>query len=408
MHAAGVEDTRGDADAATSARDDRAHRDGTDLGHSSADESETAASEPAAHAPDEDEDAAGAAPKTKNELGDDQVAMPAITHIAPEELALLQPIGRINSVVDSVVLVAQDVCADPAAGNQEAPPTECDVLDSGSLLCLEGGRVLGFVYETFGSVHAPMYSVRFSSADDVDRVRIVPGMRVCFLPGSSTLVTTKAIRTKGSDASNIWDEEIAVDEAEYSDDEEEANAKRRAKQARRGQAPSPPRSSTGDVDPATASLGPLGGAPEPAAPPRGPPRKRRERQRRSHEPRAWHPGDAGNGLPKRPRVQEGAAGGVSAPHINPRFAQQWMRAGSGSVQFPIPLRPPPYATGTPAFPPAPFPLPSAAMPGFPGYLGYQGDAPRSPLPGGAIPYASAYDPHTPSLQRQRRDDEYTP
>ncbi|PWN46654.1 hypothetical protein IE53DRAFT_322566, partial [Violaceomyces palustris] len=40
------------------------------------------------------------------------------------------------------------------------------VLDTGSLVCFEDGKVIGLVFETFGSIFAPMYSVRFASAAD--------------------------------------------------------------------------------------------------------------------------------------------------------------------------------------------------------------------------------------------------
>jgi hypothetical protein len=35
---------------------------------------------------------------------------------------------------------------------------------------------------------------------------------------------------KGSDASNVWDEEVGAGEVEFSDDEEEAEYKKRLKQ----------------------------------------------------------------------------------------------------------------------------------------------------------------------------------
>ncbi len=66
------------------------------------------------------------------------------------------------------------------------------------------------MFETFGSIHSPMYSIRFASAAAIDRDVVEKGKDVFYLPAQSTYVLTQLLRSmKGSDASNIWDEEVA-------------------------------------------------------------------------------------------------------------------------------------------------------------------------------------------------------
>lgn len=49
-----------------------------------------------------------------------------------------------------------------------------------------------------------------------------------YCPSRSTFAYTSAIRSqKGNDASNIYDEEVGEDELDFSDDEKEAEWKRR-------------------------------------------------------------------------------------------------------------------------------------------------------------------------------------
>lgn len=290
---------------------------------------------------DLEEPDASETPKTKHEVVDEAILLPAISQISPEEQSLLQHIGQIHSIVDSVVLVEQT----PGPLQATAPHIRepFDVLDSESMLCTAEGRVIGLVYETFGSVQAPMYSIRFPSADTIDRDLITPGVPVFFLPASSTYVLARSIRNKGSDASNIWDEEVEVDEAEYSDDDEEAAAKRRAKQERRVRAEGSdvPRSPAPEMDPLEASLGPLGGYPARTASHRG---KRKEKARNDRAPPSDAPGR------KRGRAH-GFGQAPSAPHINPRFAGPWMQPGGYGMPMGMPTPPFPFGTSNEGYRP---------------------------------------------------------
>ena len=298
------------------------------------DASENKASNCVERADDDDEGAeATTPPRTKNELEDEDLPIPPFDQVPAEQLPLIQRIGVVHSIVGNVVLVAQETApikSDFGANNRY------DVLDSESLLCFENGQVLGVVYETFGSVLAPMYSVRFKNETDVSSV-VEIGKPVFYLPTNSTFVLARQIRNKGSDASNMWDEEVAAEEVEYSDDEEEAAAKRQTKLARRLGGEVDDLKNFEPVDPETASLGPLGGfGPERRGTTGYSTRKRRDDRRGSD---AWT------------KRQRPSRAGTSAPHINPRFAGQWLRPGSG-MQFPLPM------------PMSPYPMPSTFPPGF--------------------------------------------
>ena len=131
-------------------------------------------------------------------------------------------LGSIISVVQTVIVVQ--------ASN---PNGEC--LQEGSLLCLQDRKVIGPIFETFGPLESPFYSVRLASAEDYllapqhgDPVSTKPllrtGIEVYYCPTSeyvTVLRTNEINRSKGTDASNIYDEEPGADEIEFSDDEAE-------------------------------------------------------------------------------------------------------------------------------------------------------------------------------------------
>lgn len=86
------------------------------------------------------------------------------------------------------------------------------------------------IFETFGSVQQPFYSIRFPASAPPDPAVFNLGRPTFYAPNLASFVFTRDLRAmKGSDASNIWDEEVAAHEMEFSDDEEEAEYRRRLK-----------------------------------------------------------------------------------------------------------------------------------------------------------------------------------
>ncbi|WVF68674.1 hypothetical protein IAT40_003445 [Kwoniella sp. CBS 6097] len=114
-------------------------------------------------------------------------------------------------------------------------------LEEGSVLCWEDGRVLGTVHETFGPLTSPFYTIRLPPPPfpypTPEQLNVGTRLFYPLSPSYRSFVNMLALRDprlKGSDASNLYDEEIGEDEVEWSDDEAEAEAKKRRKQRRAG------------------------------------------------------------------------------------------------------------------------------------------------------------------------------
>lgn len=157
--------------------------------------------------------------RTKNELADDAVTRPDVT--ITEDMKL-EELGAVEHIVDNMALVTG------------ITPGEYQVLDSGSVLCTASRVVIGAVAETIGKVTSPMYTVRFNSADEIAELGLAVGTTLYYTPTHATFVFTEPLKNlKGSDASNLYDEEAADEEMEFSDDEKEAEHKRALKQKKK-------------------------------------------------------------------------------------------------------------------------------------------------------------------------------
>ena len=87
--------------------------------------------------------------------------------------------------------------------------------------------------DVIAQVHQPRYFVNFNSPAEIDEAGITNGTTVFYVDQHSTYVFTQGLRgIKGSDASNMHDEEPAAHEIEFSDDEAEAEYKRQLKDAK--------------------------------------------------------------------------------------------------------------------------------------------------------------------------------
>ncbi|GAA6052716.1 hypothetical protein JCM3770_007189 [Rhodotorula araucariae] len=205
---------------------------------------------------DDDEDAGVAssktAPKTEHEVVEPDVAPPPVEKL--DEDAQLAKFGKVESVIETVVVVKADTGGD------------WRVLDEGTVVCWEDRTVIGTIFETFGSVQQPFYSIRFPASSPPDPAVFTPSRAVFYSPNLASFVFTRDLRNlKGSDASNIWDEEVGANEVEFSDDEEEAEYKKRQKADRRARTQSAtPGPSTSRASRAPSAMGA-------AAPPSFPP-----------------------------------------------------------------------------------------------------------------------------------------
>ncbi|GAA6000264.1 hypothetical protein JCM10207_007931 [Rhodosporidiobolus poonsookiae] len=160
------------------------------------------------------------APKTEHEMAEPDVKPLEVQKL--DEKAELAKFGKVESVITNVVVLRADTAGD------------WRVLDEGTVVCWEDRTVIGAIFETFGSVQQPFYSLRFPTNSPPDPAVFTLQRPVFYCPSHAQFVFTRDLRNiKGSDASNIWDEEVGANEVEFSDDEEEAEYRRRVKADRR-------------------------------------------------------------------------------------------------------------------------------------------------------------------------------
>jgi H/ACA ribonucleoprotein complex non-core subunit NAF1 len=156
--------------------------------------------------------------RTKNEVPEEVIPKPDVTITSDMKLTEL---GSVETIVDNILLIKAKTSG------------EYRVLETGSVLCLEDRSVIGAVAETLGRVQQPLYSVLFTNAGEITGAGLALGTKVFYSEQHSTYVFTQNLKAyKGSDASNLHDEEVGDEEMEFSDDEAEAEHKRRVKQKR--------------------------------------------------------------------------------------------------------------------------------------------------------------------------------
>ncbi|MCJ1455590.1 hypothetical protein MMC28_005945 [Mycoblastus sanguinarius] len=162
----------------------------------------------------------GARPlRTLNEKPDEVVPKPDV--IVTEDMKI-QELGRVENMVENLALIKANVSG------------EYQVLEFGSVLCLESKSVIGVIAETLGRVQQPYYSVRFTNAAAITDSGLSKNTKIFYVEQHSRSVFTQPLKAfKGSDASNLHDEEVGDDELEFSDDEAEAEHKRQTKLQKR-------------------------------------------------------------------------------------------------------------------------------------------------------------------------------
>jgi len=169
--------------------------------------------------------------QTKNEVVDVPIVIPDLEAIGMDEV--LEKVGEVLSVVGDIVIVK-------GLPSKSANRASERALDSGTLLVFEDRKVLGYVrfnpwfypgrlciisqiYETFGPTSEPLYQIKFNQQYPLDPEKVQVGRKVFHVPGRSHFIFVHQLRQlKGSDASNVHDEEPGEDEIEFSDDEAEA------------------------------------------------------------------------------------------------------------------------------------------------------------------------------------------
>ncbi|EGG03774.1 uncharacterized protein MELLADRAFT_108979 [Melampsora larici-populina 98AG31] len=175
-------------------------------------------------------------PTTEHELKDvpaEIIELP-FDNVPESDLKDIKSFGVIASLIDNIVVIKGDI----NMGYET-------VLDEGSMICWKDGTLIGKVFETFGAVTEPHYSIRLPSKlqemskNPTENKRFSTDTPVYFVPSQTSFLFTSHIQAqpKGTDASNLYDEEVTnVDEIEFSDDEAEAAYVRSCRNARKAAA----------------------------------------------------------------------------------------------------------------------------------------------------------------------------
>lgn len=185
---------------------------------------------------DEDGNNSGSAfgPRTTNEKTPTEVALDPL----PVDVKEDDNIERFGKVINKAEFRgAVVVIALPPSDDAEVNPVDID-----SVICTKERKLVGRVEEVFGPVVKPFYVVRHmdvvSAGEDASqsyRVPVDEGTELYVVMRHGKHVNVAALDTRGSDASNMHDEEVDEEELDYSDDEEEMKAKQRIRAARRSQ-----------------------------------------------------------------------------------------------------------------------------------------------------------------------------
>lgn len=160
--------------------------------------------------------------KTKDEVTIDELPPPEQVEIVLDEKVKLKEVGRVISRVDKLVVVK-------STSDNSAP------LDEETIIFDANRKSIAKIFEIFGPVATPFYSIRLGTLDEIDKrgLALDVGALVYYAPDRTEY--TKFIfnvdemrREKGSDASWLHDNEPPVECLDYSDDEKEKRAKKAA------------------------------------------------------------------------------------------------------------------------------------------------------------------------------------
>lgn len=363
--------------------------------------------------------------RTKNEVPEDVIPKP---DVAITEEMKIEPLGVIAAIVERTVVVKSNT------------PGEVQVLNIGSVLCRGDRTVIGALAETLGSVKSPIYTVGFATEEEIKDLGLAVGTEVFYPVDHAQYVFTQVLKeVKGSDASNLHDEEVAPDEMEFSDDEKEAEYKKQLKAKKRGARAGRVggREEHGQAHPLSNSSVPQQGGSrsngslnydededgpyKPLARPQGygqgPPSLPPKPETGFSQPRGGHGGRGsfrggrdfrGRGRGGRGDRRRGRGGGGGGSGDHSRHGQDGPTDSSHPASYGVPqspqnphLPPPPYGAIAPPPPPAaaahPWPVAPAPYPPPPppAPVSYQhGRSPTQPQPPTAATFNYAYQPWT--------------
>lgn len=163
--------------------------------------------------------ASGGQLRTKNEMPEESIPRPDVS--ITDDMKLV-PLGEVESMVGTCAVIKAYTSG------------EYQVLEPGSALINEDRKVIAAVTDLIANVKEPRYLAYFADEEEMKSFNVEKGVKIFYTTEHSTFVFTQPLKAyKGTDASNLNDEELGVDEMEFSDDEQEAAYKRELKEKRR-------------------------------------------------------------------------------------------------------------------------------------------------------------------------------
>ena len=107
------------------------------------------------------------------------------------------------------------------------------VLNLDNIIFLPNKKYIGFIDDVIGQIDNPVYAIKIYPNIIEEKIieKINPGDKLFFCSNKAKVINAIELKnkSKGCDASNAFDEEVSEGERDYSDDEEEINAKVRRK-----------------------------------------------------------------------------------------------------------------------------------------------------------------------------------
>ena len=170
--------------------------------------------------------------RSKNELPEDILPIPEVNIDLHTPVRMLGTVKFIfeNSVKNGTVTQRFVVVV-----VQGTLPAASDVLSRGTVVCTENRDIIGALADTIGSKQSPVYTLKFHDRDRINALGIRVHHQVFYPPQFATTMLTEELEmNKGIDASDLHDEELAPEDMEFSDDEKEAEHKRKVKDRRNG------------------------------------------------------------------------------------------------------------------------------------------------------------------------------
>ncbi|UJR28763.1 hypothetical protein I4U23_009989 [Adineta vaga] len=154
--------------------------------------------------------------RTRNELAIDDLPPIENLTITLSDETPIQRIGYIRHIIDGKLIIIESLLHSPA-------------LNDDSVLFNSNRRSIGLIFETFGPVERPYYSIRYNDMNSIHQRQIELNQEVFYAPKETTYtkyVFVQELRAlKGSDASWEDDNEPPRFALDYSDDEQERAAK---------------------------------------------------------------------------------------------------------------------------------------------------------------------------------------